>query len=697
MSEHILTSDKPAKKIPSNVLPDGMITGNGDVTVVLAGTADRVKLYIGKLDFWNADGRCNTENRGGTAPLALVEILLPQLAYGEYRSSQDMDNAFISLFIKDGKLTCDMRVTACAEENTVIIELEKTFPAVSSSLSFIPLTGSGAFTETGEKDGVLYTVRGFDAPECRYPTYGICAVKQIKREVSDGKERIVWALNVCTNHDSAAYKAQTLEKTAVMNEYDVSGFLSDHKEHWKRFWQKSGVSLSDKQLELYWYAGLYADACCMGNKRCPPGLWGGYSTADGMAWFGDYHLNYNYQAPFYPLTSSNHAELIECYMAPLNDYLPTAKKLAGEYFGVKGAIYPVGLGPFGLETDLRPETKEHGHLFHGQKSNGAYGAVIPMMHWYGTRDSEFARREYYNYLYAVAEFWENYLVFEDGAYQIYNDALNEVGWYGSADHMPHGHDDKNPVVSRGLVKMLMRLMIDLSSELGVNAEKIPKWQHIIDYLPDADTFELEGQKMLRGIEGSTEVRELALEYCYPASAAGKYRLPEIFEAAKNTHKRLDIWESHNRFCSYYPLAARLGLPPEEIIARIHTNIEKHGLPNGMFEFGGGGLENSAAVPATVNEMLLQSYENIIRLFPCWNRDDDASFRYLRAYGAFLVSAKIKNGVISAEILSEKGRTLNLEKPGDGYFAEINGRKIPLEENVTEIKTVPGDTVKVFKQ
>lgn len=694
--KHILTTSKHAQKTPSQVLPDGMITGNGDVSVILSGGADRIRLYIGKNDFWKADGRVYTEHRGGLAPLALAEILLPHLAYAEYEASQDMDNANITLSLNVKNLFAKLRITVCATENTVIIELEKSFPAVSSSFSFIPLDLCEAITDTGSENGVLYSVRGFDTPECRYPTYGICAAKQISREVSDGRERLVWALSVITSNDSAAYKQQALEKAAVMRKDDVEKLLDDHMEWWKKFWAKSSVSLDDEKLELYWYAGIYAVACCARNKKFPPGLWGNYSTADSMAWFGDYHLNYNYEAPFYAVTSSNHTELLDCYMAPLNDYLPTAKKYAEEFYGIKGAIFPVGLGPLGLETDLRPETKEHGHLFHGQKSNGAYAAVIPMMHWYGTRDTEFAKREYYSYLLSVAEFWENYLVFENGKYQIYNDALNEVGWYGSADSMPQGHDDKNPIVSLGLVKMLMNLLIDISTELGENSEKIPKWQHIAENLYEPETFESNGEMLLRGLDGSTEIRELALEYGYPAGQIGKYSSKTLFDAAKNTHKRLSIWESHNRFCSYYPLAARLGLPPEEIISHIHTNIEKYGLPNGMFEFGGGGLEDSAAVPATVNEMLLQSYENVIRLFPCWQKNKNASFCSLRAYGAFLVSAKTENGVVFAEITSEKGRVLRIEKPGDGYAAIKNGKKISLENNVTEIETSTGEVITITK-
>ncbi|MBE6726079.1 MAG: hypothetical protein E7576_12970 [Ruminococcaceae bacterium] len=691
--QHVFRTDRPAQETPNKALPDGLIAGNGDLTVTLAGTSDRVKLYIGKADFWKADGRVYVEERGGIAPLGLAELLLPHLAYAEYRAEQNLDEASISLHLTEGPLSADVKITVCAGENTILVELNHSYPAVSASLSLRPLHGTGAIVESGEERDVSYMMRGFDEPELRFPTFGICALRRIFRRVSeDGRrERIVWAIAAATNHDTAAYRSQTVERVGAMTAEDCERLLSDHAAWWRDFWSKSGVSLpGNEDLELYWYAGIYACACCMGNREFPPGLWGAYSTADGMGWFGDYHLNYNYQAPFYALTASNHPELLDCYMAPLNEFLPIAKRYADEFLGVRGAVFPVGIGPHGMETDVRPDTKEHGHLFLGQKSNGAYACVIPMLHWYATRDREFAKREYYDFLRSVAIFWEDYLVFEDGRYHIYNDSLNEVGWYAGPDHMPVGHDDKNPIVSRGLVRMLMKLMIDLAGELGVDEDRIPKWRHILEHLPLGETFERNGEQILRGIDGSTELRELAMECMFPAGQIGRYSTPELFEAAKNTHRQLSIWDSHNRFCSYYPEAVRLGLPPEEIIGHIREVIEKRGLPNGMFRYGGGGLENSAAVPGTLNEMLLQSYEDIIRLFPCWDPAQDASFHGLRAFGAFVIDAEMKDGTICAQIRSEKGRLLKLEKPGEGYIVVKNGETIPLTELFTEIETEPGE-------
>jgi hypothetical protein len=62
-------------------------------------------------------------------------------------------------------------------------------------------------------------------------------------------------------------------------------------------------------------------------------------------------------------------------------------------------------------------------------------------------------------------------------------------------------------------------------------------------------------------------------------------------------------------------------------------------------------------------MLLQSYEGIIRIFPNWNHSKDASFEKLRAYGAFVVSSRLKKGRIEyVKLVSEKGRICLIENP-----------------------------------
>ena len=56
-------------------------------------------------------------------------------------------------------------------------------------------------------------------------------------------------------------------------------------------------------------------------------------------------------------------------------------------------------------------------------------------------------------------------------------------------------------------------------------------------------------------------------------------------------------------------------------------------------YGGGGIESCGGIISAVDEMLMQSHEGVIRVFPVWPKEMPARFGNLRAYGAFLVSGE----------------------------------------------------------
>ena len=123
-------------------------------------------------------------------------------------------------------------------------------------------------------------------------------------------------------------------------------------------------------------------------------------------------------------------------------------------------------------------------------------------------------------------------------------------------------------------------------------------------------------------------------------------------------------------------------------------------PNGYIEAWGGGVETLAAVPFTVNEMLLQSFEGLVRVFPNWT-GADASFSTLRADGAFLVSASMNGGEVgTVTILSEQGRPLTLENPWSGCKVTVskNGKKPrTMSGDMLKIRTKPGQTLEINRK
>ena len=103
----------------------------------------------------------------------------------------------------------------------------------------------------------------------------------------------------------------------------------------------------------------------------------------------------------------------------------------------------------------------------------------------------------------------------------------------------------------------------------------------------------------------------------------------------------------------------------------------HTYPNGFQLNNPHGIENACTVTNAINEMLCMSVGNVIRLFPVYPKDQDASFNVIRAWGAFLISAQQKNGdVLKVKIVSEKGRNCTIINPWPGKKTTLwrNGKK-----------------------
>jgi hypothetical protein len=157
------------------------------------------------------------------------------------------------------------------------------------------------------------------------------------------------------------------------------------------------------------------------------------------------------------------------------------------------------------------------------------------------------------------------------------------------------------------------------------------------------------------------------------------------------------WRDNNGMSSWYTACARIGYDPEKILTEMRGMYDRHTLPNKLLNFGGGGIENVSPALA-VTEMLMQSHEGVIRLFPCWPKDRAARFGTLRAEGAFLVSATLNGGVVGGiEITSEKGLDCCIANPWpgrpvrvtrSGRAAEtVNGERFTLKTTPREILTL----------
>lgn len=707
----VLPFDAPPVHTPCDKLPDGPLLGNGDIGVAVSAAPQegKVRFHIGKNDLWNSYSHWETP---GMRSYGVLELTLPQ-AEGTYRAAQHLADASVSVVLEGQKASVEVSTTVLRKTGLIVQSILCAKGSVEIGVG-LTHTNRENEAETGVtvENGELHGYKFLAGPLQQWPCKACSITKLLGSPVLRAGERVWLVTSLHTNLESECFQAMCENDIAEADEEKIAGLLRDHRLWWRSFWEESSVDIpSQPLLERYWYASHYLMACCCEEGKFAPGLFGNWVTTDTPAWCGDYHLNYNYEAPWWGLYSSNHIGITSAYDQPLLDYMPAARKAAREKLGCQGLYTLVGIGPKGLRTAALTDGAGNDDVnYWGQKSNAAYGAVNMLMRFYATYDVRYGRETAYPYLLETARFWQDYLKWDGNRYVVENDCIHEnqaaaIGVFDWADeNTPDDGGHRNPLITLGLLRMLFRGLMDLCRACGIDPPEIPKWQHILDHLSEFPTMEREGKTVFRytesGTDWNSESNSLGIQHIFPAGCVGLGSPPEVLETGRETFRQLDRWEDYNAFPTYFPAGARLGIESKVLLRHLSEQVEKHGYANGMIFFGGGGIECCSGVPCTINEMLMQSHEGIIRVFPVWDRAWDAEYRSLRACGAFLVSASLKGGALgTVAILSEKGRDCAVALPGPQrtWSVHCGCEKIPaeMEGGVLRFSTQPGKTYEII--
>lgn len=715
--------------VPTAKTPDAPLAGNGDIGIVMGGEANDLCFYIGKNDFWRA---YPIYPGGGIASPGGLNIRIDALEGSTYYAEQLPDKGEITgRFIKSN-LEVNLQAWVAATKNLVVVELTSNREC-EAKINLWSTQGNTSINDAGRTENINWVSRSFEnTPLLEWPSHVAMAMQIPDDSIIHLKPHTneLIAVAIYTNFDRPDWKDAVINDAKSFSN-TVEEVRSEHTQWWNDFWSQSNISIGDDFLEKYYYSSLYLLASSTHKGKFAPGIWGSFIMQDYAAWGGDYHLNYNYQAPYWALFSSNQIDLTDNFDQPVLDYMEKGKEHARSLLNCRGIYYPVGLGPKGLCTTRWPLTPEEmferyasrentiddGYKFLGQKINAVFSVGNMMMRFYSTYDVTYARKVY-PYILECTKFWEDYLSFEDGRYVIRMDHFNEV--------LPNKRNngiwrdklgDFNSTLSLGLVRMLFKGAVDISTELGEENENREKWLHILEHLSEYPLGKTEdGRISLKNMEkgpGNSEVAAVGLNrvsihgLILPAGVCGPFTDPVFNEILRNDvahwkdiKKEPGGWGNTmgNGIETCFPGAVRVGYDPDIILEELKERILVKSYPNHYIIQEGGGIETLAAVPLTINEMLMQSYEGVVRIFPNWSRSKNASFRNLRAYGAFLVSSCLQDrNIVSVKLRSEKGRTCKMENPWKGYSVQLwrNGKKAEqLSGDLFEFKTTPDEIIEL---
>jgi hypothetical protein len=643
-----------------------------------------------KNEFWSL-------GEGMVKAMERLALAIPDMAGATYSMTEDLGRGQVTGTFSLGGKTITTKTWVQADDTTqnrVVTELVLSGGGSLAASVSLALGHENPYpSATGAVNDVLYrnaaadpydSLQGKPARKVRVAARivgakGTVANDSLSFTLTSGTP-VSLVTGVMSNLDDATYQTRVLSSVASLTPDDVATLDAAHVAWWDRFFKQSYVEIADKALEKAYYASLYFLGSVSRSGEQAPGLWGNW-VMKNPGWNGDYTLNYNYEAPFYAAFPTNHVELADCYDQPIIDWVPNAQALATKN-GWSGAYFRVHIGP---PPKGSGDTNEW-----NQKFNNAFAASVMIDHWFVTRDPAYGAR-IYDTLKQMATFWQGYLR-KDGARYVIDD---------DAQHEGNAYPQMNGVMSLGFVRYLFQGTIDVATALGQDAALRDVWKDRLANLSAFPTFMKDGKTVFRYTEVGLDWNggnSIGIQHIYPANQIGLGSEAGLLSTAQNMVSEMARWSDDNGTNTFYPAAARVGHDPTDILTHLDAWVAGHSYPNLHIHTGGGGIENFNTVPSTIAEMLLQSFQGTVRLFPSWPAASDARFGDLRATGAFLVSSRLKGGVVQyVRVASEQGGPVVLVNPWPGKTLRLYRNETdagPLAGAELTIQTTKGETLSI---
>ncbi len=476
--------------------------------------------------------------------------------------------------------------------------------------------------------------------------------------------------------------------------------LQSHRKWWDNYWAQSTISIPDSVLEKQYYLEMYKFGAAARNDAPPISLQAVWTADNGKLppWKGDFHHDLNTQLSYWPSYMGNHLYLEEGFLDWLWKHRPAFKKYTRDYFGAEGMNVP------GVTT-LEGEPMGGWIQYSMGQSVAAWLGQHFYLHWRFSMDRDFMENRAYPWIRDVAIYLDHMAVkTADGkrkllmssSPEIYNNSAK--AWFAETTNF-----------DLALIRWTYIKAAELAMELGLKDEA-DKWNSILAEWPELAVDPESGLMFAPGFPYNESHRHFSHLMGFHPLGLVDYANSEVDKAIidhtlSNLEKQgTDYWTGYS-FSWQGNLYARAfdGEKAAKVLRifaecfclknSFHVNGDQCKAGHSKFTYRPFTLEGNFAFASGIQEMLLQSHTDVVRIFPAVpNSWKNAAFKQLRAQGAFLISAEMKDGAVTnVTINSEKGGEISLQNPFKNHEIE-SSKAMELKENIIHIKLQKGETV-----
>ncbi len=656
----VTTLDDPAT--------DAIIQGNGDLHSFFYAKGKRLVIQMAKNDVY--DARIETAqdlplakidvSTGATSreltippswdkpyPLSINYTNLEIDFSGSQKTTLNIERAYAS--VNDGEIV----IRALLQANVYHINTKQPLRLAGQPWNPIPRA------EIGETDQVKW-VKQVLPPDDSGDWKGMTVVTALASMGDDHYMAVVSSLDNGNPMQAALLLAKAFVKK---NREEV---IWAHESLWRKFWSKSGIRLSDADLNKVWYQNLYFSRCAQNPKSQAIGLFIGPALRPLDGWHDNYTVNYNFQQTFWSFLNTNHVEYIDPYNKVILDYLPRAQWFSEETYGLPGAFYPHNI--FRHEPpDPEKCLSNNGRMFAGGPWAYTLGLSSFLMHnlWlsYEFQPSLEKLQQIYPPIRELTRFYVHFLK----KCQVDENNKVRLGPTISPEHLPFGV--YNCPFDIAFIRFSFRGFLEASEQLQADldlAKDVKKYLHL---LPDYPIQEESGYVVDRE-------NGVPIEYNIPVPITPIFPAEQVTYFSSRDEKELfehtlaQIQTNGNNSTVMIGVA-KARLSTDDAMTWLKNQISVRLKPNGSLNLSEknaafnsfGHYTEMFAVSGAISELLMQSVDGVVRVFPAWPEEKDAAFRNLRAMGGFLVSAEQRDAEIAKiKVVSTVGGKFHMLSP-----------------------------------
>ena len=511
------------------------------------------------------------------------------------------------------------------------------------------------------------------------------------------KDYTLIAISIVTNRETNDPLELARKQAGKALTTGYKRLFDEHVKWWNDFWARSSVNIPDPVIQQHYNLVQYFYGAAS-RKGAPPMPLQGVWTADAGSlppWHGDYHNDLNTQLTYWAYLESNHFDQGVSFLDFMWSLKPVHEEFAHNFFGTKGIVVP-GVMAF----DGKPMGIWYQYTL--SPTMGAWVAQSFYWHWRYTMDLQFLKERAYPYCSEIAEALAGLMKPDkNGKLKLALSSSPEIH-----NNTQQAWLTPNSNFDLALIRWIFSANAEMAEALGMADAEI-HWKDLLKSMDDLAVEDEDGKLLISPDEPLKESHRhfSHLMAIYPLGILNIEGADRDRKIIKASLEQIDTLGS-KFWCGYSfswmaCMRARVGQPGRALESlkdymdcTLRNGFHVNGPQtrkelsdyNNMRAFT---LEGNFAAAQAVHEMLLQSWGNMVRVFPATPEEwKDVSFSQLRAEGGFMVSAERKDGkTVMVTVTATVDQLLRLRNPfgKEEYESDSNLKKLDNNELQCEIK------------